>query len=350
MVIGLTGTLASGKGVVSEYFKERGYVYLSLSDELRALARERGIELTRENLQNLGDEMRAKEGVGFLAKLVVKRIKENNYEKAIVDGIRNPGEIIELKKLSDFILIAVDAPRELRFKRILERNREKDPRIWDEFVLVDSRDRGIGQISTGQAVEECMKEANYNLINSGSLDEVNKKVKEIYEEITNGKKIRKRDNYISWDEYFMGIALLSAQRSKDPSTQVGACIVNKEKKIIGMGYNGFPIGCSDDELPWERDGRYMDTKYAYICHAELNAILNSMGRDLNDCSIYVALFPCNECAKAIIQSGIKEVIYLDDKYSETDAVKASRIMFNQAGVRYRRLFPKKDKIEIKFLT
>jgi dCMP deaminase len=195
-----------------------------------------------------------------------------------------------------------------------------------------------------------MKEANYSLINSGSLDEVNKKVKEIYDEITNGKKIRKRDNYISWDEYFMGIALLSAQRSKDPSTQVGACIVNQEKKIIGMGYNGFPIGCSDDELPWERDGRYMDTKYAYICHAELNAILNSMGRDLNDCSIYVALFPCNECAKAIIQSGIKEVIYLDDKYSETDAVKASKIMFNQAGVRYRRLFPKKDKIEIKFLT
>jgi dephospho-CoA kinase len=103
MIVGLTGTLASGKGVVSEYFKEKGYVYLSLSDELRALARERGIEITRENLQNLGDEMRAKEGVGFLAKLVVKRIKENNYENAIVDGIRNPGEIIELKKLSSFI-------------------------------------------------------------------------------------------------------------------------------------------------------------------------------------------------------------------------------------------------------
>jgi dCMP deaminase len=147
----------------------------------------------------------------------------------------------------------------------------------------------------------------------------------------------KRENYLSWDEYFMGIALLSAQRSKDPSTQVGACIVNDDKKIVGVGYNGFPMGCDDDELPWEREGAFLETKYPYVCHAELNAILNSISRDLKGCSIYVALFPCNECAKAIIQSGIKEIVYLSDKYKHTDIVIASKRMLNQAGVVMRKL-------------
>lgn len=147
----------------------------------------------------------------------------------------------------------------------------------------------------------------------------------------------KRENYVSWDEYFMGVALLSAQRSKDPSTQVGACIVNDDKKIVGVGYNGFPMGCDDDELPWEREGAFLETKYPYVCHAELNAILNSISRDLKGCIIYVALFPCNECAKAIIQSGIKEIVYLSDKYKHTDIVIASKRMLNQAGVTLRKL-------------
>ncbi len=147
----------------------------------------------------------------------------------------------------------------------------------------------------------------------------------------------KRINYISWDEYFMGIALLSAKRSKDPNTQVGACIVNDEKKIVGVGYNGFPMGCDDDELPWEREGEFLETKYPYVCHAELNAILNSISRDLRGCTIYVALFPCNECAKAIIQSGIKEIVYLSDKYKDTDIVIASKRMLNQANIRLRKL-------------
>ncbi len=347
MIIGVSGTIASGKGIIADILREKGFVYLSLSDELRLLAKERGIEITRENLQNLGDEMRAKEGKGFLAKLVSKRIVENNYENVVVDGIRNPGEIEELKKMNNFILISVDAAREIRFQRILERDREKDPRTWEEFILVDNRDRGIGQLSTGQAVEECMKAANYKITNEGNFDEIRKKVELLVNRITSGK-IRKRNDYLSWDDYFMGIAVLSAKRSKDPNTQVGACIVNKDKKIIGIGYNGFPIGCSDDELPWERDGNYIETKYAYVCHAELNAILNSMGRDTKDCSMYVALFPCNECAKAIIQSGIKEVVYLEDKYANTDSVKASKIMFNQAGVRYRKLFPREEMVEVKF--
>ncbi|MGE4584658.1 MAG: dCMP deaminase family protein [Sphaerochaeta sp.] len=147
----------------------------------------------------------------------------------------------------------------------------------------------------------------------------------------------KRKDYISWDEYFMGVAVLSSMRSKDPSTQVGACIVNPDHKIVGVGYNGFPIGVSDDDIPWEREGDWLDTKYPYVCHAELNAILNSISNSLKGCTLYVGLFPCNECAKAIIQSGIKEVVFLSDKYAQEDNTKASKRMFDQTGVTYRRL-------------
>ncbi|MDO4289087.1 MAG: dCMP deaminase family protein [Eubacterium sp.] len=144
----------------------------------------------------------------------------------------------------------------------------------------------------------------------------------------------KRENYLSWDEYFMGIALLSAQRSKDPGTQVGACIVSPENKILTMGYNGMPTGCHDDEMPWEREGEPLDTKYLYVCHAEFNAILNNGGRSLKGATLYATLFPCNECAKAIIQSGIVRVVYLEDKYADTDAVIASKRMFEMTGVSY----------------
>ena len=135
----------------------------------------------------------------------------------------------------------------------------------------------------------------------------------------------------------MGVALLSAMRSKDPGTQVGACIVSDKNKIVGAGYNGFPMGCDDDEFPWEKQGSFLDTKYAYVCHAELNAILNNIGMDLRGCKIYTALFPCNECTKAIIQSGITEVIYLSDKYEGTDPAKASRLMLEKAGVACRKV-------------
>lgn len=158
----------------------------------------------------------------------------------------------------------------------------------------------------------------------------------------------KRTDYISWDEYFMGVALLSGRRSKDPSTQVGACIVNDKFKIVGAGYNGLPIGLSDDEFPWGKNGDFLDTKYTYVCHAELNAILNNIGIDLHGCRIYTALFPCNECSKAIIQAGIKEVIYLSDKYAENDVFIASKKMLKTAGVSFRRVINRIDKIELSF--
>ena len=157
-----------------------------------------------------------------------------------------------------------------------------------------------------------------------------------------------RNDYIDWDTYFMGIAILSAHRSKDPNTQVGACIVNEDKKIVGVGYNGLPIGCDDKEFPWEREGDFLKTKYPYVCHAELNAILNSI-KSLKGCTIYVGLFPCNECAKAIIQSGIREIVYISDKYVGTDGNIASKRLLDSAGVKYRKLDIKQEKIELSFI-
>ena len=151
----------------------------------------------------------------------------------------------------------------------------------------------------------------------------------------------KRQDYISWDEYFMGVAILSSKRSKDPSTQVGACIVNKDKKIVGIGYNGFPHGVDDDTFPWGKEGNYIDTKYPYVVHAEPNAILNS-NSNTQGCTLYVTLFPCNECAKLIIQSGIKHVVYGCDKYHDQESFIASRRMFDSAGVTYEKM----DQIDV----
>lgn len=146
----------------------------------------------------------------------------------------------------------------------------------------------------------------------------------------------KSSTYISWDEYFMGVAMLSCMRSKDPNTKVGACIVNEKKRIVGIGYNGLPVGCSDDEFPWERKGEFLETKYPFVVHAEPNAILNST-TSLDNATIYVTLFPCHECAKLIIQSGIKEIVYLDDKYDGTDSDLASKKMLKSAGVAWRKI-------------
>ena len=157
----------------------------------------------------------------------------------------------------------------------------------------------------------------------------------------------KRENYLSWDEYFMGVAMLAAGRSKDPNTQVGACIVSPENIIISTGYNGMPKGCSDDTFPWARTGE--ETKYPFVVHAELNAILNATGRALRGSRLYVALFPCNECAKAIIQSGVREVLYLSDKYADSPATIASKRMMDAAGVKYTQIRPRMKEITLNFI-
>ena len=156
----------------------------------------------------------------------------------------------------------------------------------------------------------------------------------------------KRQDYLSWEEYFMGLAILSAERSKDPSTQVGACIVDKNNKIISVGYNGAPIGFDDDkDMKWERSGEFLDTKYPYVCHSELNAILNSK-TNVDGCKLFVTLFPCNECAKVIIQSGIKEIVYLSDKYNGTNENLAAKKMFDVCKIKYKKYEPKGKEIKL----
>ena len=158
--------------------------------------------------------------------------------------------------------------------------------------------------------------------------------------------MEKRKDNISWDEYFMGMAVLSALRSKDPSTQVGAVIVNEEKKVVSIGYNGMPRNIADDDLTWNK-GEGLDSKYLYVCHAELNAILNARnGSSLSNCTVYVTLFPCNECTKALIQVGIKEVVYLDDKYADTTGTKASKKMLELAGIKVRHYDGKNVEIKV----
>lgn len=160
---------------------------------------------------------------------------------------------------------------------------------------------------------------------------------------------KKREDYISWPEYFMSIAFLASKRSKDPSSQVGACIVNNENKIVGVGYNGFPTGCDDDRFPWSKTSPDpLKNKYIFVCHAEMNAILNKNSTDVKGCTIYVALFPCNECAKIIIQSGISKVVYLSDKYKDTKQVIASKMMFDATGVTFEQFVPKQKQIVIDF--
>ena len=158
--------------------------------------------------------------------------------------------------------------------------------------------------------------------------------------------VTKRKDYIGWDGYFMGVAMLSAQRSKDPNTQVGACIVSPDKKILSVGYNGAPNGYNDKDMPWDREGDFIHTKYAYVCHAELNAILNNKGSNLEGATLYVDLFPCNECAKAIIQTGIKEVVYKSDKYDGTEGNIVAKNMLDYCKVKYRKYEKENKKIEL----
>ncbi|KAA0197536.1 Cytidine and deoxycytidylate deaminase zinc-binding region [Fasciolopsis buskii] len=157
----------------------------------------------------------------------------------------------------------------------------------------------------------------------------------------------KRTDYLSWDEYFMSIALLSSMRSKDPVTQVGACIINQDKKIVGIGYNGMPTGLSDDEMPWGKSSdNQLENKYFFVCHAELNAVLNRNHATSTGCILYATMFPCNECAKVLIQAGIKEVIYFSDKKKGTPANEASKTMFTKAGILFRQFQPTGRQIHI----
>ena len=159
-----------------------------------------------------------------------------------------------------------------------------------------------------------------------------------------------RENYTCWDDTWMGVAKLFAQRSKDPNTQVGACIVDENNHIVGLGYNGFPRNCDSNCLPWDREGDPLDTKYLYVCHAESNSIDNGDNDKISGSKIYTTLFPCNECAKRIVQNKIVEVIYFSDKYHDTDECVAARKIFKMAGVSTRQFKCEREEITINLKT
>ncbi|CEG40293.1 deoxycytidylate deaminase [Plasmopara halstedii] len=223
-----------------------------------------------------------------------------------------------------------------------------------DWVVAASRGIYPTSILTSSHSEKLKRKRNATLKVAQSSEKKPKtlnKVKTL--QSTTSTVIQKRSNYLSWEDYFMSVAFLSAMRSKDPSTQVGACIVSSERKIVGIGYNGFPNGCGDDDLPWARESQtnsHLDTKYPYVCHAEMNAILNKNSTDVKGCTIYVALFPCNECAKLIIQSGISRVIYCSDKYNSDWKFVASRRLFDMAGVQYMQHKLELSKVVIDFTS
>jgi len=342
MFIGLTGSLAAGKGVVSEFLKERGFIYMSTSDEVRRIALERKIPWTRENLQNLGNQLRKEGGAGVLGKIIIEKIRSQGYNKAIIDGIRNPAEVEELKKLDGFFLLCVDAPQEIRFQRMKERNRESDPMTWEEFVKVDEKDKGIGEEESGQQVEKVMKLADYKITNDSSIEEINSRIQKIYNEML------RRIPRPSWDQYFMKMASLVAERSTCLRHHVGSIIV-KGKRILTSGYNGaargmvdcIQVGCLRDALGIPSGERH---EICRAIHAEQNAIIQAgiHGINIDGGSMYCTHSPCMICAKMIANAGIKEVVSYQD-YADKDA----RKFLEDAGILLRKIKRPRNVIEFK---
>jgi dCMP deaminase len=331
MIIGLTGSIGSGKGIVSDFLKEKDFVYLSLSDELREIAKEKKIELTRHNLQDLGNELRKEKGASVLAERVKNKIKTQKYINVIVDGIRNPAEIKSLRKLDNFFLISVDAPKKIRFERVKKRSRESDPLTWEEFEKIDKRDFSEKD-KKGQQVGRCIKLADFKLINDKTLEDAEKKLEEILRKIE--IKIPRPD----WNDYFMKMALLVSERSTCLRRHVGAIIV-KEKRVLTTGYNGaaknmkdcIELGCLRDELNIESGTRH---EICRAIHAEQNAIIQagSYGINIKNGIMYCTHTPCMICAKMIVNSGIKEVISYQD-YSD----KKARNFLKSAGIKLKKI-------------
>ncbi|VVB80411.1 Dephospho-CoA kinase [uncultured archaeon] len=330
MFIGLTGSLSAGKGVIATFLKKKGFVYISLSDELREYLKENKIQITRENLQNEGNKLRTKKGNDVLAKMASEKIKNQEYKNAIIDGIRNPAEVLHLQKnIKNFFLVAVDAPAEVRFKRMLARNRESDPKNIKDFLKVDARDKGKGEEKSGQQVGACMKLAKFVLINDGTLEEISSKIERLYSDIE--MKIPRP----TWDEYFMEICRAVGTRATCNRGRSG-CVIAKDKQILVTGYVGAPRGLPhcDEVGHLMKEVLHEDGRKSSHCmrtvHAEQNAICQAarMGISLDSATIYCKMTPCRTCAMLIINCGIKRVVSEKDYQDSIE----SKEMFKKAGI------------------
>ncbi len=330
MIIGLTGTLSSGKGTIAEFLKKKGFGYLSLSDELREEARRRKIELTRQNLQNLGNQLREAQGPGVLAKLVLEKINNYNLMDSVVDGIRNPAEIKELRQLPHFFLVAVDAPEKTRFERMKSRNRENDPKTFEEFRKVDARDKGKGEKASGQQVAKCFKLASVLIRNDKTVHELNSKSEQLL------KKLREIElKRPSIDDYFLKIASVVAERSTCRRHHVGA-VIARDKHLLTTGYNGAAAGikdcleqgCMRNQLKIPSGTRH---EICRAIHAEQNAIIQAglHNADTKGATIYCTHSPCIICAKMIVNAKIKRYVTYG-----TYAEKTFLPLFKEAKIEY----------------
>lgn len=306
MIIGLTGKNGSGKGEVARYLKERGFHYYSLSDALRMEAKEQGIEVTRDNLVQLGNKLRETHGPSVLAEKIFSLLDpEKNY---IVDSMRHPSEVHVFKRRTDFILAQVTAPQKLRFERMKLRKREGDPQTFEEFIALEERE-AASKTASDQQLDEAIKLADVSFENAGPLKMLHDRVKEVVVELSQ-KKTRP-----DWDEYFLGIAKVVALRSNCVKRKVAAVIV-KDKRIIATGYNGTPRGvknCSDGGCPrcnsFEPSGKALGE--CLCSHAEENSIVQSAyhGVNIKGATIYTTFSPCLMCTKMIINAGLSKVVY-----------------------------------------
>lgn len=351
MIFGITGTLGAGKGTIVEFLKERGIKHYSVREFLIKEIEKRGLPVNRDSMVVVANDLRRKFSPSYIVEELYREAIERGGD-AVIESLRAIGEVKKLKEFGDFYLFSVDAEPFLRYERIQKRASETDKISYAKFLSNESREMKSDDY-TKQNLSACTILADYKFENNGSIENLNEKVLKVLNEIKEKKIFVNntylgRTDYLPWDEYFMGVSILSSMRSKDPSTQVGACIVDKNKKIVATGYNGAPKGIEDKDFPWAREGDFLETKYAYVCHAELNAILNSTRRDLKGCTIYVVLFPCNECAKAIIQTGIKKVVYLQDKYKNIPSYIASRKILEKVGIELIELKPKVKELKLIF--
>ncbi len=330
MIIGLTGKNGSGKGEVAKYLKERGFQYYSLSDVLREEAVKEGIEVTRENLIQLGNKLRAQMGPGALAERIFSRLDpEKNY---VIDSMRHPSEVEVLRRRVDFMLACVSAPQRLRFERIKLRKREHDAPTFEDFQAVETREAASTN-STDQQLDHAIARADVILENGGPLKMLHDRIREV---LLDFSKKQARPN---WDDYFMGIAKVVALRSNCMKRKVAAVLV-KDKRIISTGYNGTPrgvINCSDGGCPRcnniDISGKSLEE--CLCSHAEENAIVQSAyhGVNIKDSVLYTTFSPCLTCTKMIINAGIREVIYnVEYPLSQT-----SLAILEQAHVPVRRL-------------
>lgn len=330
MIIGLTGKNGSGKGEAANFLKDRGFQYYSLSDALREEARRRGLEITRETLVLLGNELREKEGPGCLAERIFAKLDpEKNY---VIDSIRHPSETQVFRRRSDFSLLRVYAPERLRFERLKQRGRENDPRTWEDFQVLEARE-AKSLSATDQQLDQTIALADLQIDNNGPLKELHEKVRTIF------FSLAQKASRPGWDEYFMNIAKIAAMRSNCMKRKIAAVIV-KDKRIISTGYNGTPRGvknCNEGGCPRCNavDASGKDLGECLCSHGEENAIVQAAyhGVSLKGATLYTTFSPCLMCTKMIINSGIGEVVF----QGSYPFLEISLRLLEQAGVTIRKL-------------